>query len=96
MLSISLWLIAAALTISVVALSVAVVLDRREQNLRRRQRGSHRTSSATLEPTTALEWGRTLMLGGDASSASRPCPDIIVGPWKSTAVSIEESPRKAA
>ncbi len=96
MLTVSLWLIAAAIIIGSVAFSIAISLDRREQDRRARQRGSVHISSAQPEPTTAVEWGRTLILGGDDSTELHSCPDIIIGPWTSTTVSIEESPRKAA
>lgn len=96
MMTASLWLLGAALSLATVALTIAIILDRREQDRQSRLRGSRIDSSSTVQRPTVVEWTHSLVLGSDEPSASQARPDIIIGPWTSSSVNIEDEPRKAA
>ncbi len=96
MLSVSFWLIAAALTLAVIALSIAMTLDRREQDRRARQPARVERQFPFTEQATAVEWGRKFVIGIAETESPDACPDIIVGPWGATAAQVDEQPRKAA
>ncbi|MEZ6053193.1 MAG: hypothetical protein R3C02_17695 [Planctomycetaceae bacterium] len=96
MLTVSLGLIAAALVLAAAALSIAITLDRRDQDRRTRSRGGAVDSSTIEQQPTVVEWTHSLVLGNNGPDVSQPRPDIIIGPWTSSSVSVEERPRKAA
>ncbi|MEZ6146633.1 MAG: hypothetical protein R3B91_14705 [Planctomycetaceae bacterium] len=95
MLTVSLGLIAAASVLAAAALSIAITLDRRDQDRRTRSRGGA-VDSSTIEQPTVVEWTHSFVLGNNGPDVSQPRPDIIIGPWTSSSVSVEERPRKAA
>ncbi|MCA9028990.1 MAG: hypothetical protein KDA86_27570, partial [Planctomycetaceae bacterium] len=71
-------------------------LDRRDQDSRARSRGPALMASATDDKPTVVEWTHDLVLGSNEPGTSQARPDIIIGPWSSSSVRVEDKPRKAA
>ena len=97
MLTVSLVLLAAGLSLGAVALSTAAYLDFRDRDHRARSERQGRTTTTAA----ARLWGNVNVRVDDAESnldvhASQTSPDIIVGPWSTPKVQTDETPRKAA